>query len=288
MSRPGFVLPDYILLPTNMNLKLLNKTDLESVARRLYGDPMQQGWRIRSYHRFGYYSPQTWYEAVVDRLVTPKCRWLDIGGGKSVFPHNAKLAKELAQRCTLLVGVDPSDNIYNNTVIHHAEKCMIEDFHSDNSFDLATMRMVAEHITDPKVVVAALARLVKPGGYVVIFTPNRWSVVPLMASLIPNKLHSFFTHLLWNTVETDVFPTFYKMNTRKRLRTLFDAGGFTEVWFKHLADCATLSSFKPTCLAELCLWRFFNSIGSNYPENNLLGVYVRRSIDSINPVIAES
>ena len=102
------------------------------------------------HHRFGYYSTQKWYEAVVDQLVTNDSKWIDVGGGKTVLPENRKLSEELASRCDLLVGVDPSDNIHENTIVHKQVHSTIEDFDSETGFDLAHSPHVAEHIDSPK------------------------------------------------------------------------------------------------------------------------------------------
>lgn len=258
-----------------MNMILPSERELDALFRRHHDDPLSHSWRIRMRHRFGYYATHKWYEAVLDHLVTEGCKWIDVGGGKSILPHNAKLSKELASRCDSLVGVDPSENINENTFVHQRVRSTIEDFHSESLFDLPTLRMVAEHIPSPKPAVESLARLIKPGGHVVIYTPNHWSPVSIAATLIPNRWHSFFTHLLWNTKEEDVFPTCYKMNTRNQLRVLFRDVGFTEVAFRHLANCSTFKRFRLTCFGELCLWRLLRLFSLNYPENDLLGVYLR-------------
>jgi SAM-dependent methyltransferase len=257
------------------NIVLPSEHDLDALFRRHYGDPMGHGWRVKMHHRFGYHHPEKWYEAVVDCLVTDGCKWIDVGGGKSIFPYNPKLSKELADRCSLLVGVDPSNNIHENTFVHQQVQSVIEDFESDDTFDLATLRMVAEHIRQPELVVRSLARLIRPGCHAVIFTPNRWSPVSIASSLIPNRWHSSITHLLWNTNKEDVFPTCYKMNSRRQLRSLFINGGFIEADFAYLANCSTLQRFRPTCFGELCLWRLLSAFGIPYPENDLLGIYRR-------------
>lgn len=257
------------LLPT--------ERDLEQHFRDLYGDVRKHGWRVRMMHRFGHSTAEAWYEATVERLVTPGCVWLDVGGGKSIFPHNPELSAKLAQRCAVLVGVDPSDNIATNPFVHERAQCLIEDYHSERQFDLATLRMVAEHIQETESAVRSLARLVKPGGRVLVYTPNRWSPVSLAAAAIPFRLHQPITHFLWGTKEEDVFPTVYRMNTRRALRALFEQGGFTEVAFAHLDNCNTLQRFRATCFAELSVWWVLHKLGLHYPENNLLGIYQRRA-----------
>lgn len=228
-------------------------------------------------HRFRYFTPEAWYQALVDQLVTDDCRWIDVGGGKSVFPHNRKLSCELAERCDRLVGVDPSDNLDQNDLVDERCKSTIEYYQSAELFDLATLRMVAEHIEHPELVVKSLARLIKRTGHVVIYTPNRWSLLAVMASLIPNKLHASVARLLSpDRKDEDVFPTCYRMNTRSRLKKLFEEGGFREVGFAYLDDCVVFARFRATCVLELALWKVCRLLRVRYPENNLLGVYQKQ------------
>ncbi|MDA0658846.1 MAG: class I SAM-dependent methyltransferase [Planctomycetota bacterium] len=213
----------------------------------------------------------------VDGLVTETTSWIDVGGGKSLFVQNPRLSKTLAERCVRLVGVDPSANILINPYVQERAHCMIEDYHTDRQFDLATLRMVAEHIDDPQGAIRAFARLLKPGGKLVIFTPNRWSPVPVAASMIPFRFHHPITNFLWGTHDEDVFPTLYKMNTRRCLRQLMEAGGFREAAFTYLDNCTTLQRFYVTCVLELSTRTLLRKIGFRYPENNLLGIYERVS-----------
>lgn len=73
------------------------------------------------------------------------------------------------------VGVNPSDTIMENLIVHERVRCTVEDYGSNRQFDVATLRMVAEHIVEPGKALDSLASLLKPGGKEVIYTPNRWS-----------------------------------------------------------------------------------------------------------------
>ncbi len=253
------------LLPTRKNL--------EKIVQSRLGD---QGptWYARTRLRFGYFPKDIWYEATVDSLVTEETVWIDIGGGKTVFENNHALAQNLSERCSLLVGLDPSDNLDENQVVHQRVKSTLEKCRSERSFDLATLRMVAEHLPDPEAAVESLARLVKPGGRVVIYTPNRWSPISIASSIIPFRLHHPVKRLIWHTEEEDTFPTVYGMNTRRRLRHLFERGGFQETAFAYL-DEATLLGKRPRMVyyVQLLLWRILQSAGLKCPENSLLGIY---------------
>lgn len=247
--------------------------DLKRIFTLKYGDPKTTGWSPQRRYNFGYFTPDDYYEAIVDRLVTPGCRWIDVGGGRNIFPGNQALSRQLADRCGHLVGVDPSETIHENPYVHERVESTIEKFTSDQPFDLATLRMVAEHITQPEEAIKGLARLLKPGGKVVIFTINKWSPVPIVTWITPFWLHHPMKRLLWGTEEKDTFPVAYKMNTRRALSHLFTTNGFRESLFLRLDDCRTFNSINFLNLAELTIWRGLKTVNLPYPENCLCGVY---------------
>jgi 2-polyprenyl-3-methyl-5-hydroxy-6-metoxy-1,4-benzoquinol methylase len=251
-------------------------TELKTVFRiRHQADHSAIGWGPRLRARFGYFTPDEHYEAVVSRLVTPGCAWLDVGCGRNIFPSNHSLGKMLADRCGVLVGVDPDATLEENPLVHERARQSIEDFKTERTFDVVTLRMVAEHVTNPAGSVSALARLTRRGGKVVVYTINQWSPIPLITWLVPFRLHHLPKRLLWRTDPKDTFPVAYRMNTRNALQRVFEEYGFREVEFGHLDDCRTFSRFRAMLLLELCLWRALRAVGLRYPENCLLGVYER-------------
>jgi hypothetical protein len=94
-----------------------------------------------------------------------------------------------------------------------------------------------------------------------------------MTSLVPFPLHHPLKWVLWGSQKKDTFPTFFRMNTRARLREIFEAAGFSEAFFDYLDDCRTTSALKPFQWLELLSWRSLRRLGLRYPENCLLGVY---------------
>jgi 2-polyprenyl-3-methyl-5-hydroxy-6-metoxy-1,4-benzoquinol methylase len=249
--------------------------DLKAFFARKYGPIAEVGPNPKRRLRFNYFAPDDHYEAVVDQLVTPGCRWLDVGGGRNLFPNNPTLARELATRCGHLTGVDPSPNIHENPFVHERAQAFIEDYQSDQPFDLLTLRMVAEHITKPDAAMTAIQRLVKPGGKLVIYTINKWSPISAAAWLTPFRLHHPIKKLFWKTEAKDTFPVAYRMNTRQTLADLATAHGFREQAFRHLDDLSTFHRFAVLNFCELTVWKAFHTVGLRYPENCLLGVYER-------------
>jgi len=253
----------------------LNKAALEEDFRLRYGEPATLGWGPRMRLHFGYFSPDVFYEALVAKLITPNVEWLDVGCGRGIFPSNQRLAQILSERCGLLVGLDPDDTIDENPYVHRRIKSQIADYPDDQTFDVVTLRMVAEHITDPEAALSSLARLTRPGGRLVIYTINKFSPVSIAAMIIPHRLHHSIKRLLWKTEERDTFPVAYRMNTKKTLAGFFESNGFRLLHFAHLADCQVLGRFRFLHFLELLLWRLCRSIGLNYPENCLLAVFER-------------
>jgi SAM-dependent methyltransferase len=253
--------------------------DLDQVFRRRFGDPNLTGPLPRLWHRLGYFTPDIYYEALVARLVTDGTAWLDVGCGRYLFPGNEQLADILARRCSRLVGVDPDPTIHDNPFVQHRVQCSIESFTSSEPFDVVTLRMVAEHVTRPHEVIAALARLTRPGSKVVVYTINRWSPVSLVAWATPCSFHHWAKAILWKTEEADTFPVAYRMNTRSTLRKLFAAHGFHEMSFAYLSDCRTFYRFRPLHYMELALWWSMSQVHLAYPENCMLAVFERLSPD---------
>lgn len=248
---------------------------LPRILELKYGPPDRQDRHPRLRAQYGYAVPSDLYEAFVFSLVTPNTRWLDVGSGRTPFPGNPQGARQLAERCALLVGIDPSDNIQANTFVHQRHQCLLEDFATDQQFDLITLRMVAEHITHPESTVATFARLVAPGGRVVMLTVNKWSPGSVVAAVTPMSVHHRAKKLLWNTREEDTFPVAYKMNTRRALKNLFEPAGLKEELFYWVDDCQSLMFSDTLLKAELTLRKWMRGVGLRYPELCILASYRR-------------
>jgi len=259
-----------------MGLESVSLEDrLQRLTRIKHGPEGSTGWGTALRMQFGHYTPDDYYESCVDSLVDARTEWIDVGGGNAIFPSNPRLARLLADRCGRLVAVDPSSNVNENLFAHECHRAMLEDYEDSRGFNLATMRMVVEHVVHPQKFVAKLSQLVKPNGKAIVYTVNRWAPVTLVSANTPMWFHHATKKLLWNAREEDTFPVVYSMNSRFRLRNLFMEAGFREIYFRHLDDCRTFARWRLTLTAELALWKALHSIGLHYPETCLLGVYER-------------
>jgi SAM-dependent methyltransferase len=257
------------------DVSLPTRAELERLVLQKYGNDSGEvtgpGLRLRS--RFGYYLPGDVYEALIGRLVYRGCSWLDVGGGHHVFPNNPKLARELTSRCASVVAVDPSANVHDNAFVHERIQSPIQAYHPARQYDLATLRMVVEHVDQPAAIARALHDLLFPGGLAVVLTVNRASPISLISRAVPFRLHAPIKSVFWGGQDRDTFPVRYRMNSRKALRSVFTASGFEEAAFAYLDDLSTWIFHPRLHYAELQSWRLFRALGLPYPENCLIGIY---------------
>ena len=98
---------------------------------------------------------------------------LDVGCGGGI------LAEAMARRGAQVTGIDLSEKALRVAQLHLLESrleiryelCSAEDFTGE--FDVITCMELLEHVPQPAAIVAACARLVRPGGQVFFSTINR-------------------------------------------------------------------------------------------------------------------
>lgn len=101
-------------------------------------------------------------------------RLLDVGCGSGGF---LSLMKELGWECE---GVEPDPGAAKVAVSlgHNVRHGSIEDLDLPEAhYDAVTLSHVMEHFPDPKVAMAAIARVLKPGGILVSTSPNPTGII---------------------------------------------------------------------------------------------------------------
>ena len=101
--------------------------------------------------------------------------------------------------------------------------------------DLILCDNVLEHLSDPSSFFREARRVLRPGGYLCIRTPNVFSYFGLAARLVPNRGHEAVLKVAQRGRE-DCFPTLYRANTVWALRRMMRRHGFDHVVYGYEAE----------------------------------------------------
>lgn len=166
----------------------------------------------------------------VNALITPDSVVVDFGAGRGGFmdepPSYRRNLMLLKGRVARVIGIDIDPVVKENPAVDEAQVWTPGERVDlpDASVDLIVSDYTFEHIDDPALVVPEFERILKPGGWICARTPNRWGYIALGASAVPNRLHArALQRLQPGRMPQDVFPTRYKLNTRKDIRRAFPA-----------------------------------------------------------------
>jgi SAM-dependent methyltransferase len=109
--------------------------------------------------------------------------------------------------------------------------------------DMVLCDNVIEHLERPEWFFAEAQRVLRPGGYLAIRTPNVLSYVGLASRFIPNHWHM----RVLRTVQPGrlgAYPTVYRCNTVWRLRRMLAEYGFDGVAYGYEAEPSYLNFSK--------------------------------------------
>ena len=164
------------------------------------------------------------YRDLIGRHLEPGSRLLDAGCGRYLrFCHEFAGVAEV-------VGVDLERSF--DTDNQHRPFAVRGDIgalpFTSGYFDLVISRSVVEHLEDPPRVFLEFFRVLRPGGKVIILTPNKYDYVSLIAAATPYWLHRALVSRIFRVPEDDVFPTLYRANTMSALRKAMTAAGLVE------------------------------------------------------------
>lgn len=199
----------------------------------------------------------------VNALLKPDMRVLDLGAGRGaqLLDTRSKYRTNLLTirgKVAHLAGVDVDPVVLENPFLDEAK---VINYRApipfpDESFDLIFADWVLEHVDNPEDFEANIYRLLKPGGWFLARTPNRWGITGLATNIIPNKLH---TRVLMNVQpgrpSQDVFPTRYKINTRGRVRRYFPTSRYNDYSYITNAEPPYMSISRTLMRMVFIYWR---------------------------------
>ena len=174
---------------------------------------------------------------------------LDAGCGRA-----APVLHRLAPLAGRAIGID----LIVEKQITHGIEILSADLHAlplpDSSIDLIYSRSVLEHIEKPAHVFLEFARVLRTGGHLVCLTPNKWDYASLIAMAVPNTWHPAIVAATEGRARSEVFPTYYRANTRRKLRQLSEYSGLRIIRFEHLGQYPNYLAFSPVLFRLGCYY----------------------------------
>lgn len=173
----------------------------------------------------------------VQALLDPEGRAIDLGCGRAAYQEDSCATRRelriMQGKCKHVIGLDLDEAASSNPYM--------DEFHllegpsarwpvTDESVQLIVCDHVMEHVEDPKHLLSEAYRVLQPGGYLCMRTPNRWGYVAWVAILTPKRLQKRVVGVAQSTRKSeDVFPVQYRCNTRRKMLKMMRAAGFSDV-----------------------------------------------------------
>lgn len=169
----------------------------------------------------------------VNSLINSSSIVLDVGCGRGAYGEDPVITRRnlriLKGKCKKVVGIDVNDCgavnpfIDEFRLIKKNERWPLED----GSVDVCVCDHVLEHMKNPELLFSECQRVIRPGGYLCLRTPNARGYVALFSKLIPNRFHNtVLNKIKERNNEKDVFPTFYKCNTINKIELMLNRHNF--------------------------------------------------------------
>lgn len=215
----------------------------------------------------------------IGALIQPHFRVLDYGAGRGAqiaedgSPFRRSL-KTLKGRVAHVEGCDVDPAVLENPYVDAAK--VFDPAkplpYPDASFDLIFSSWVLEHVEDPATVSAELMRVLKPGGYLCAVTPNKLGYIALASRLAGNARHvKLLERIQPDRKAQDVFPAFYRLNTKGAIERHFGPHGEVVVY--------AMSSEPSYYFGNAAIFRAFRLIHKLTPAalHTALFIFVRKA-----------
>jgi SAM-dependent methyltransferase len=175
------------------------------------------------------------YRQLVSNIVRPGDTILHAGCGRD----RNNVTRAYREHCRI-VGVDLDPRVEHS---FHSEfhNCSLSDMpFSDSTFNLVVSEYVWEHIENPDGAFREISRVLKPGGILIVLTPNKWSYKGLGAWLLPFSFHIWMGNSRYGKGhDPDMYPTQYRCNTESAFRRFSKPHGLVMKSCQYLTNGPT-------------------------------------------------
>lgn len=225
-------------------------TEFQAQLTRMMDRVLPEKYRI--------YGRQYFRERLVPRYLARHQTIYDVGAGATPF----LLPERKAWLAARVVGLDISaselarapEGSYDQT-----ERVDISAYAGRGDADLVICQSVLEHVHDVAGAFASLASILRPGGRLLVFVPNRNAFFARLNLMLPEALKRRVLFALYpEKQETCGFPVFYDRCTPRDFRALADACGLTVEAERHFFICSYFFGLLPVYF----IWRLWILIGA--------------------------
>lgn len=132
--------------------------------------------------------------------------------------------------------------------------------------------MVFEHFDNPEKQLMEIFRVLSRGGKLIFHTPNKLGYTTLLARMIPKSIKDRLVYILQGRKEEDVFPAFYRINSKSQIYKLAKLTGFNVLKIKMICSSAQFVILPPIVFLELIYIRFLMSKLGKPLRTNIIAI----------------
>lgn len=150
---------------------------------------------------------------------------------------------------------------------------------TDAGVDVAVCKFLVEHLEHPERAAGELHRILKPGGRVIILTPDiryfPYTANYLLSRILKQSTRMRVVEALTGRHDADIYPVYYRGNTPRKLRALFEEAGMHTLTLEVFSDIRVIAEWR--LLGYLGTWYelALNRLGLRGARGFILGVFER-------------